>query len=373
MDKSNKQKMKEGLVGAHEESYKRRDDSGRFRPFFREDLEDVQFWSCGTGDHLIDIIPYMSGKRDPNAVEGKGRYVLDIFVHFGVGVNEDSFVCPARNYKNPCPICEHQSELRKEPDYDEDLVKSLNPSRRVVYNVLVYDSTKEEEKGVQIYAVAHWFMERHLIPLAKDLRTGQLLPFADYEEGKSIAFTKKGSGQTGTEFIGHRFVDRDYVIPDAILDQASCLDNLISVPTYDELKEIYWGSEESPGTTETAAEDTQPADERKARETGGGSLRGGSLRGGSTQEPAPKTEKEPEKVEVKEEAKTEVEESPTAVAGDCPSGGTFGQDLDRLDHCNDCQNYDACIHEADRLEDELKKRREERQKTGGLKRRGSGK
>jgi len=351
-----RKKYKEALLKKTQDSYDRREDSGRFGSIFKSDLSGVSFWKCKAADHLLDIIPYIAGPDDAKNKEGEIVYFLDILIHQSVGGNENSYVCPG-SYGKRCPICEHRQLLRKEDDYDEDLVKSLNSSRRVVYNVLVYDTEKEEAKGVQVWEVAHWFMERHLTPLAKDPLTAELLPFTDPDEGKSISFERKGSGQTGTSFLAHKFVDRDYAIPDEILDTVHCLDQLIQQTSYEELYEAYWGESLEESTNEEILEGIK---ERKTSR-----LRGRSSSGDSKEEksePATSGRRGTQRAATSDASKKE------ESVERCPKG-VFGQDLDQLDHCNDCEIYDDCAIEADRMEEEEKKKKEN-VRVGGKTRRG---
>ena len=248
--------FREGLIKRLNRSYEKKDDRGRFKSIFKEGL-DIQFWQCSEGEHLIDIIPYLAGKNDPEVKEGEPTYCLDIWVHTNIGVNEDSYICLSRTYNKPCPICEYQKKLKAQ-GADPDTIAALNPTRRVVYNIVCYDSEKEEEKGVQVWEVAHWFMERHLVVLAKGSRRSGVICFADPEEGKSIAFTRQGKGRN-TQFIGHRFVDRDYKIPPEILESAYTLDEIIHIPTYDEVKEAFFGAE-------IGAEELEEKEEPKEKE-----------------------------------------------------------------------------------------------------------
>jgi len=193
MDKQSlRDKMKTAMKKRVQESYERREGMGRFTTIFKKDLQDVNFWSCSVSkeEHIFDTIPYFAGKKDPLVVkgqleEGDPVYVLELKVHrnIGIGANNGSYICPAQNYGKPCPVCEHIQVLKKDGEYDEEEIKKLYPKRRVIYNILCYDSEKEEDKGVQVWEVAHWFMERHLSSLARTPRTGGFIPFADPVRG----------------------------------------------------------------------------------------------------------------------------------------------------------------------------------------------
>ena len=319
-----RQEMREKLRNRTEQSEKTREDSGRFGSFFKSNLpEGAQFWTATKGRHTIDIIPYEAGVNDPDPTtkEGDPTYVLDLFVHNNIGVNEDSVICPARTYKKPCPICEHQKQLRQEDDYDEDLVKSLNPTRRCIYNIVCYDTDKEEDKGVQIWPVAHWFFERHLTSLARNSRTGELELFADPDEGKSIEFDREGVGKTNTSYVGHKFIERPDPIPDEYLEQVFCLDELIDIKSYDDIYKLYW-QEEPPDEGEGEGEGEQ--EEREKPKTS---------RTRRVQRPQRETR-----------AKSNVKED------ECPHGGEFGVDLGELNECSECQVFEQCSKRMEELQ-----------------------
>lgn len=326
MGKSLREKMREQMSRRVQESYDSRESSGRGELYFNRDkTQGVPFWKCeaSSEEHVIDIIPYCVGDNDPKLSKGEVNYLLDIWVHRGIGANESTYICPARNYNKPCPICDHIKELKRDGEYDEELVKSLYPKRRTIYNILCYDSEKEERRGIQIWEVAHWFIERHIAPLARAPKSGGFIPFADATMGKSIAFTK----QAKTEFIGHKLVDRDYEITDEILEQAYCLDELIDVLPYDELYKIYHGKSD----TETFEEGVGTDKGQKQEE----SMPQRTLRNRGRR------------------AQKESDASNTSQAVECPGGGVFGQDTDVFDACATCSVWDNCAmlydtqHKAD--------------------------
>jgi len=305
--KKKKRSLKDILRKRMEVSYKieeqmERRGSGLFKP----DLEGVKFWSCGEGEHLIDIIPYKAGKHDPQVPEGEETYKLEVYTHSHVGIDDRMVICLERTYGKRCPICEHRRALQKKGDADEDEIRRLFPNRwpRVIYNIVCYDSEEEVAKGVQVWHTSAFLMEKQLLELAKrPVRPGQtqkgiepLVVFPDPEEGKSIAFRREGSGER-TRFVGVRFVDRDYTISEDILKQAYTLDELIYVPSYDEVAEWFWGG------------------------TGAG-----------------------------EEAEEEGGKKASSASSEkkCPAGGEFGKDCDAFDECENCPLWEECSKEAER-------------------------
>jgi len=352
----NRKSIREQMKKRIEESHNRKDATGRFGTIFKEDVSRP-FWKCSADEHLIDIIPFVAGPDMPldpktrrkQAEEGEYAYVLDIWVHRGVGVNEDSYVCPA-NYGKPCPICEYRKELRDQ-DASDDEIRKLNRSRRTIYNIVCYDSEEEERKGVQIWDVAYQYMEEELLARSKKKRTGEPIIFADPEVGKSISFIREGTGKLNTTFKGHEFVDRvvdgqEYVIPDEILEQALPLDQIIHVPTYEELYEAFFG--EAPPDRTTREE--QREESRRAAPSRSRVVR--------------KEEKE-ESVETSTEVDSEAEKSKSVSDNPCPAGGRFGVDIEKLPECAECEVWDECAREEQRL---LKEKEEQEKKATSLKR-----
>lgn len=297
--------MKEDMAKRIQESYDSKDSSGKFKSIFNKAaLGSTPIWKCSEDEHFINIIPYIAGKKNPNIKEGKAGYNLDYYVHRKVGMNEDTYICLSRTFSLACPICEEQARLRKSDDFDEAFVKTLNPSRRVMYNIHCIDSEKEARKGIQIFEVSHWLFEKELAELAKKPRGGGFVLFQDPDEGKTVCFRKKGNGPTNTEYKGFQFEDRPEPIAEDILEAALCLDALIHIPTYDEVKKAFFGMPED----DDYEDDPEP----------------------------PKRQEEPE--------------PPKAKPFKCP--GTRPDDFGELDECDDCPESEACHQEFCESEEE---------------------
>jgi hypothetical protein len=283
---SRRDKLRSGVEKNQERSYKTKDSSGRFKSIFKN-LDGKSLWKCGEGDHVIDIIPFITGENNPNDAPDEGAYVLDLWVHYGVGVNDDSYVCMnlTGGWHKPCPICEHVSKLAKRGASDEELRK-FKAKRRAIYNIVCYDSSQEEDKGIQIWDSPHYMTERQILEIAKIARTGKRIHFADPDRGKSIAFAKKGKG-VHTRYEGMRLQDRDEPIPDDILESAYTLDELIHLPSYEEVAVAFYGDTASDEETGSSSDET------------------------------------------------------------CPFGHEIGEDFDQTDDCDDCEFYDDCGALAD--------------------------
>ena len=209
---------------------------------------DVTIWRPNDGSHIIDIIPYLTGKNNAEGDKpGKVHYTFHYYIHKNVGPNNDWYICPARTWGDPCPICEYRAKLLDSgADYDKKIAP-LNTKERNLYNIVCYDKG-EEKKGVQLWDVSYHYFEKHIIALSKKPARGgreeRTVLFFDEEEGKSIAFTIEPakSKEDYPSFVGHSFDDRDYEIEDEVLDSAHCLDELVKRPTYEELEKAFWGT-----------------------------------------------------------------------------------------------------------------------------------
>jgi hypothetical protein len=215
----------------------------------------VEFFRCKEGQHIVDILPWEVGPdmpvdttgENPITDEGDFDYVLDLFVHQNVGSMRQPYVCPWENFRLPCPICEFIKANR----LPKEEWSKHRPKRRSIY--LIWDRTdaKEENKGVQIFDAAHFFMEEKIEEIAKLPRGGGYDTFSDPDEGKSVCWTRKGSGKENTSYLGHRFIKRESKIPDKILDSTFSLDQVIDMhPSYEEIEKAFNGVAEEEEKTE---------------------------------------------------------------------------------------------------------------------------
>lgn len=280
------------LLKRTEEAHQRINEYGKFGRFYTARGEKpLKIWKCKEGEHILDIIPFLAGPNHHQVREGEPTYLLDIWVHQKVGMDENDVVCLARNYNEPCPICEYINEQRLKKDLSEDAeeaLKTLNPKRRCLYNVVCYDSTREEDRGVQLWEVAHFLFEKKILSVARNPRGGGFVPFSSPDNGRSIYFEREGSGITNTQYLGHKFIERQAEITDEILEDAYILDDLVIKLSYEEIKEAFLGglakpqkkeASETPVEGDSIPDDANQIAERlKAADKAGGRKAGSSNR-----------------------------------------------------------------------------------------------
>ena len=278
---------------------------------------EISFFSPQEGKNRINIIPYeIKTKNHPLVKRGEFAigdkdYVMDIFTHRNVGPTEATVLCLKGTYGKPCPICELSAKFRSEGKEKE--ANELKSGRRVFYNI---EDCKEPGK-LKIFETSHYLFEKELIDEARDDEEGGFVDFADPEEGKEIKF-RASEVQKGQmkykEFKSFSFEDRDEPISDELLDSAISFDEIMIVPTYEDVEKILYGSDE-----ENDDEDEEPVKTSK-----------------KYQEENDDEDEEPVKTSKK------YQEEKKSTSGKCPFGHKYGVDTDNFDDCENCNCWDKC-------------------------------
>lgn len=328
--------MQNQILSRTQNSYDRKEGDASSK-YFRTDIP-FKMWRVTptkTSPHIIDIVPFIAGNKCPtkfgNMRPGEWAYVLDLYCHQNVGPGKAMVVCPARNYGEPCCICEDVDILIQQGIEWNDIPHA--PKRRCVYNVLVMDTAETEALGIQIWEVSFEYSEKAIVGLAKSPRGGGLVAFADpsKELGRSIVFDV--GSDTYKKITGHRFEMREYDIPDEILEMAIPLDELIVVHDNEELKKMMWGSAGRPTQPQEAAVKEviqQPSSLRSTLRSRGTNVIANNE--GESATPAVATP-EPQKL-------------PTELA--CEFGAEFGSDYGKYGECDTCEKAQKCAEAADR-------------------------
>ena len=345
--KSFREREAEELDRRIKESEERKGGGPRFSGIFAPELS-LLLWQCKAAVHELDIIPYITSTNnpDPSIKAGSLAYTLTVWVHENIGSQNARFVCPA-TYGRNCPVCNERQRLQDVVGlaWNAPEVKALMQKKVNLYNIVCYDTPEEQTKGVQVWEVKWWNFERYLIELAKATpRGGGRVPFpSSGKNGKSIVFTRSGKGQTDTTYIGHKFKDRDYEIPEEMLAKALCLEDLIHVPTDVEIMEILHPSEDTPADVGRHSESVTTREEPPVQPTSG--------RYGRSSVP---TQEQPQQKDCIPDFNSNVN------VGECIAGGTIGIDLDTFDQCKTtCTVWDDCAAKAEQLE-KAKREQQER-------------
>ena len=208
---------------------------------------DVSFFKAPTGKYKIEIIPYLV-TTDKHPKKGTPvDYLVDIWVHYGIGLMGDSFICLKNTYRKPCPICEEIDKLiSSSGDISESEIKALKARRKCIYNIVDHANI---DKGCQLFEVSHFLFEKELLEEASS-SSDNIVCFADLEEGKTISFRTIDDFYKGNVFQRYKsfkFLKRSFSKDQigTLASTAFSLDDLLIIPTYEDCKQSLLGIETS--------------------------------------------------------------------------------------------------------------------------------
>lgn len=159
------------------EQWKKREErGGDFDRMFEDGIKAFKVKDGGNSIRIIE--PTWD---DPE------HFGLDIYVHYGIGPEKQTYLCPSKMNNEPCPICEERARAVRSGD--EEYAKELEPRKRVL--VYLIDRNNEKE-GVLIWAMPKSF-DTDLISISQDKRTGEILQIDDPFEGYDVDFEKQGA------------------------------------------------------------------------------------------------------------------------------------------------------------------------------------
>ncbi len=190
----------------------------------------------------VDIVPYVAGEGNPVADSGMTHYERSFFVHKNIGPGNGTYVCPSKTENKACPVCEHRDKLLKDgADHKDDTVKALRAKERELFLVVCEG---QEDKGILLWDISTHLFGNLLHSYILDADEDENISFfyeADAEDGKRlrIGFEKKTfNGNDYFEAKTIRFKDRS-ALSEGIVNHDICLDDLLIVKSYEELKAVF--------------------------------------------------------------------------------------------------------------------------------------
>lgn len=204
------------------------------------------------------------GEILPCSFDSEDKYFMELSVHYGVGMNNDTYICMQRLQNKPCYRCNVQKKLYNIHKTTTNEIKALFPSDRVLY--LWWDRTEElANEKPQTHEISVWCAPKKGVHSEVQSKTRNKLTkeivdisdISDNGEGKTvyfeIAIKKTEDGESIPTYEGFDLVDREEPIPDEVIQQlsdildelqsrmtkgmASPLQVLLNIPTYEEIEE----------------------------------------------------------------------------------------------------------------------------------------
>ena len=216
--------------------------------------EGVEFFKSAPGDNKIRPLP-------PTWDEAQ-HYGLDLYVHYGIGPDRSTYICPNKMFGDECPICDERA--RAADAGEEGLAKALRPKLRVLVWLI---DRKNESKGPLAWAMPAG-ADKDMTNAAVDPDDGAVV-YVDRpdEEGADIHFKRSGEG-IKTEYENVRVTKKRALSDDPkeadkwlqyVTDNP--LPQILVVKTADELRAAYIGTtvEMKDGDDKNKAGDRQPA------------------------------------------------------------------------------------------------------------------
>lgn len=212
-----------------EDVTKRANESSRqFDSFIRD---SINTFTAKDGDNTIRVVP--------PTWEGARHFAIDVWVHYGIGPDEQSYLCLHKMKDEPCPICEELAEARRNRE-DEEYIRNLEPTRRSLFYVVDRD---DEKTGVQAWAAPFTKIDQAIVKVSYDRRSGDVLPIDDPDDGYDVEFEKKGKG-IGTQYLGVAIARRSSPLGnDEWLNFAmdNPLPSILEYYSYDHIAKVFGG------------------------------------------------------------------------------------------------------------------------------------
>lgn len=300
---------------------------------------------AGKSFHL-NFLPYIV---ETNNHPDKDRIPEDIWwkypykVHRQVGPSKQDVICPTTVGK-PCPMCEERFAIYDDPDGDDDVARQLKPSSRSLF---IVQPTKGDNKEIMIWDISDFcFMQ----VLDEELDDGEEEwgNFPALEDGYTLKIRFKEETIGSTSFPKTSRIDfherKD--LDDSILEEVPCLDNMIQIPTYEQVRAIFYGEDipdEEEDNEEQEEEEEKPKPKKSTKKK---------------KEPEPEPEEEEEEEEEQEEPpkkkKPKKEKPKKKAENKCPHGHKFGEEFGDHDECEEeeCDKYDECFDAYNELDED---------------------
>ncbi len=171
--------------------------------FDRYVLDSVNRFAPRDGSNRIRILP--------PTWKDAGDWAYRIFMHYGVGPDEQSYLCPKMMREEACPVCDEVSRLAKSGENDD--AKKLKYKKR--FGTYLIDR-KAEDEGVQFWAMP--FTVWQGANIAAEDEDGEILEFDHPDNGYDLLFKKEGS-RDRTKYVGTKLTRKSSPISDDEDDQ----------------------------------------------------------------------------------------------------------------------------------------------------------
>lgn len=233
------------------------ESAGNFDRFVKD---SVDRFSPHDGQNKIRIFP--------PTWEDEDDWAYRIYVHYGVGPDEQTYLCPKEmEHSDWCPVCDEVVKLMKDGDADD--AKRIRVKQRKACWLV---DRKDRGTGPKFWAAP--FTVARDINVSSEDEDGEILELDNPDEGYDVIFTKEGS-RDRTQYIGVKLARKPSPISDDEDEQSKWLEYIEKNPIPSVLKiydpeyiaKVFGGKVVSKGKTEDSddEEDEDDEDEKPRR------------------------------------------------------------------------------------------------------------
>ncbi len=166
--------------------------------------DDIKMFTPKEGKNRVRILP-----RTWVDSEGPEHWAFPIHLHFGIGPDNSSYLCPTKMGKGTCPICEERGRL--DATGDKEAAREL---RVALYQLVWIIDRNDEDVGPKAWRMPASKLEGPICDLSRDEDTGAILKIDHPADGYDVTFTRSGTGR-----------NTDYTAPAVVRKQTYLSEN----------------------------------------------------------------------------------------------------------------------------------------------------
>jgi hypothetical protein len=178
-------------VPSYEDTVDRAERKGMFNGM----IKGVKSYTAKQGDNWLRILPPLDPKQR--------HYGIRVKVHFGVGANNQRFLCLNQSgspYEGECPSCAELARLGARATKEDR--SALKAGEQVLYYVIDRDHEKEGPQA--------WFQsgktDGEIAAQSVNKRNKSLLNITHVDHGYDLEFIRSGTGRDNTEYRGFKLM-----------------------------------------------------------------------------------------------------------------------------------------------------------------------
>jgi hypothetical protein len=232
------------------------------------------------GIYEVDVIPYWTKGKNPYCkTPGMAYWELTFQAHRGIGVDSSDYCCSRLEFGEDCPVCELVTRLRSDPNTKKETINEFREKERQLFLFRVRNSPDPSEigKDIRLYETGHFksfgeTLETELDFYRKTDPNHPILQFFRLDEkGFTLQVLVKEEVWERGKFLKPvkiNFVPRLKGLPERLIDEAPCLEDLRIHTPYEEYSQILLSGKSKSGVAIAPTNGVASAPPRSAAPAG---------------------------------------------------------------------------------------------------------